>query len=57
MQQDKLFPTRIWKFFFKAGVGTTDRLGIAIPIGDELDQVGPNILLYASVTKQASKLA
>lgn len=31
--------TRLWKFFFRPGVGTTDRLGIAIPIGDKLDQV------------------
>lgn len=30
--------TRLWKFFFRPGVGTTDRLGIAIPIGDKLDQ-------------------
>ena len=31
--------TRLWKFFFRPGVGTTDRLGFAIPIGDKLDQV------------------
>lgn len=30
--------TRLWKYFFRPGVGTTDRLGFAIPIGDKLDQ-------------------
>ncbi|KAK9804374.1 hypothetical protein WJX72_009800 [[Myrmecia] bisecta] len=30
--------TQLWKYFFRPGVGTTDRLGIAIPIGQELDQ-------------------
>lgn len=30
--------TRLWKYFFRPGVGTTDRLGIAIPIGNKLDQ-------------------
>jgi hypothetical protein len=30
--------TQLWKFFFRPGVGTTDRLGIAIPFGDTLDQ-------------------
>lgn len=31
--------TQLWKFFFRPGVGTTDRLGVAIPFGDVLDQV------------------
>jgi hypothetical protein len=31
--------TRLWKFFFKAGTGTTDRYGLAIKMGP-MDQVG-----------------
>ena len=32
--------TRLWKVFFKPGSGYTDRLGVAIPVGDTLDEVG-----------------
>ena len=32
--------TRLWKVFFKPGSGYTDRLGVAIPMGDALDEVG-----------------
>jgi hypothetical protein len=44
--------TRLWKYFFRPGVGTTDRLGIAIPIGDKLDQVqfGHTALLFPAFT-------
>jgi len=30
--------TRLWKYFFRPGSGTTDRLGIAIPMGTVLDE-------------------
>ena len=33
--------TRLWKFFFRPGVGTTDRLGLSIPMGDVLDEARP----------------
>lgn len=32
--------TRLWKVFFKPGSGYTDRLGVAVPLGNTLDQVG-----------------
>ena len=31
--------TKLWKVFFKPASGYTDRLGLAIPIGDSLDEV------------------
>lgn len=31
--------TRLWKVFFKPASGYTDRLGVAIPIGNVLDEV------------------
>ena len=37
--------TRLWKVFFKPGSGYTDRLGVAIPIGDALDEVGMQSVL------------
>lgn len=30
--------TRLWKVFFKPASGYTDRLGVAIPIGNKLDE-------------------
>ena len=38
--------TQLWKFFFRPGEGTTDRLGVAIPMGDVLDEArrGPSFI-------------
>lgn len=45
--------TRLWKVFFKPGSGYTDRLGVAIPIGDALDEVKfPRQSLYRTLHRQ-----